>query len=243
MTGQPLGSVAIVLQARMGSARLPGKVLADLEGRSILEHCVERLRARSGLPVILATTTRPEDDCLVGEAARLGVAVLRGPECDVLARFALAVSTFGLTHVIRATADNPAVDLEAPVRTLTHLIETGADHVVDEGLPSGSTVEAMSAAALLQTADLATDAYDREHVTPFMRRDNRFVARTMRAAERLHRPDLHLSVDTEEDLAFMRRLFAATQRKGTTHVALADLIRAAEMAAISPNRAHARMPR
>src|SRR5262249_53015666 len=109
-------------------------------------------------------------------------------------------------------------------------VETGADHVVDAGLPSGSTVEAMSAAALLRAADLATDEYDREHVTPFMRRDRRFMALTTRVPERLRRPHLRLSVDTPDDLACMRQLFAAAGCGAAGHVPLAQLIRAAESA-------------
>ena len=101
---------AIVLQARMGSTRLPGKALAPIAGRSILAHCLERLQARSGLPVVLATTTLPDDDVLCDEARALGVAVVRGPADDVLGRFASPPSTLGLRVVIRATADNPAVE-------------------------------------------------------------------------------------------------------------------------------------
>jgi spore coat polysaccharide biosynthesis protein SpsF len=220
-------NAAIVLQARMGSTRLPGKVLADLAGRSILEHCVERLRATSGLPVVLATTMLPEDDCLEQVGERLGIRVLRGPDLDVLGRFALVVSTLQLSALIRATADNPAVDLDAPRRTLDQLIRTGADHVVECGLPYGAAVEAVAASALLRAADLATDSYDREHVTPFLRRDSRFVALEVAAPKELCRPALRLSVDTEEDLLFMRRLFAVAEADAERPVPLAYLIEAA----------------
>jgi spore coat polysaccharide biosynthesis protein SpsF len=218
-------NVAIVLQARMGSTRLPGKVLADLAGRPILEHCVERLRGTSGLPVVLATTMRPEDDRLERQGERLGVVVVRGSDLDVLGRFALAVSTLGLSAVIRATADNPAVDLDAPRRTLEQLIRTGADHVGESGLPYGAGVEAISADALLLAADLATDGYDREHVTPLLRRDQRFFALETAAPERLTRPRLRLSIDTDADLHFMRRLFDAAEARIASPVPLEDLIR------------------
>ena len=221
-------NAAIVLQARMGSTRLPGKVLADLAGRSILEHCVERLRATSGLPVVLATTTLPEDDCLEQLGARLGITVLRGSDLDVLGRFALVVSTLQLSALIRATADNPAVDLDAPRRTLDQLVRTGADHVVECGLPYGAAVEAVAADALLRAADLATDSYDREHVTPLLRRDGRFVALEAVAPARLTRPSLRLTVDTEQDLDFMRRLFAAAGAETVGAVPLEQLIDAAE---------------
>jgi spore coat polysaccharide biosynthesis protein SpsF len=212
----------------MGSTRLPGKALADLAGRPILEHCVERLGATSGLPVVLATTTRSDDDCLEQHGERLGIAVVRGPDLDVLGRFALVVSTLRLSVVIRATADNPAVDLDAPRRTLERLVRTGADHVVESGLPSGAAVEAVSADALLRAADLAIDSYDREHVTPFVRRDSRFLAVEAAAPERLTRPALRLTVDTEEDLQFMRRLFALAEAGAQRPVPLERLIDAAD---------------
>ncbi|MEP7305712.1 MAG: acylneuraminate cytidylyltransferase [Acidobacteriota bacterium] len=220
-------NAAIVLQARMGSTRLPGKVLADLAGRSILEHCVERLRATSGLPVVLATTTLPEDDCLEQLGERLGITVLRGSDVDVLGRFALVVSTLRLSALIRATADNPAVDLDAPRRTLDQLIRTGADHVVECGLPYGAAVEAVAADALLRAADLAIDGYDREHVTPLLRRDRRFIALEAVAPPRLTRPSLRLTVDTEQDLHFMRRLFAAAGADTARALPLEQLIDAA----------------
>jgi len=212
----------------MGSTRLPGKVLADLAGRPIIEHCVERLRATSGLPVVLATTTLPEDDCLAQVAERLAITVLRGPDLDVLGRFALVVSTLRLSALIRATADNPAVDLDAPRRTLDQLIRTGVDHVVECGLPYGAAVEAVSAEALLRAADLATDSYDREHVTPLLRRDSRFVALEAVAPARLTRPSLRLTVDTEQDLQFMRQLFAVAEAGAERPVPLEQLIDAAE---------------
>lgn len=166
---------AIVIQARMGSTRLPGKSLAPIGGRSLLARVAERLLHQRELPVVLAGTrpTLLEDDMLCEEAEWLGLTVVRGSADDVLGRYAFAASLVGAPAIIRATADNPAVDLDAPLRTLDILLRSGADYVVDYGLPLGGTVEAMTAAALVRAAALATDAYDREHVTPFVRRDAR----------------------------------------------------------------------
>src|SRR5687768_3923953 len=103
----------IVLQARMASARLPGKALALIAGRSILEHCLRRLILAGVARVVLATTTREEDDALSAVAERLGVAVYRGSDTDVLARVVEAAETFDLDPIVRATGDNPAVDIQA----------------------------------------------------------------------------------------------------------------------------------
>lgn len=202
------GGAAIVLQARMGSGRLPGKSLAPLGGRSLLARAVERLQ-RSGLPVIVATTTLPADDRICEEGRALGVAVLRGPADDVLARYAVVASALALRVVVRATADNPAVDLDAPRRTLDMLVRAGADYVVDRGLPVGATVEAISVAALVRAAGVATSPHDREHVTPFIRRDPRARVLDLLAPLPLRRTDLRFTVDTADDLTAMRRLYAA----------------------------------
>lgn len=200
---------AILLQARMGSTRLPGKSLAPIEGRSMLARCVERLQGRAELPVVLVTTTQPEDDALVIEAGRLDIQVVRGPADDVLGRYVQAVTSLDLVACIRATADNPAVDMDAPRRAIELLRRTGAGYVLEHGLPYGAGVEAVSCAALRYADLLATEPYDREHVTPLLRRDRRFVAIDALAPGALRRPELRLSVDTAEDLDAMRRLYAA----------------------------------
>jgi spore coat polysaccharide biosynthesis protein SpsF len=220
---------AIVLQARMDSTRLPGKALADLAGLTVLAHCVERLQATSGLPVVLATTTAAADDVLCAAGEQLGVTVVRGAPDDVLGRFVQVASALGLTDLVRATCDNPGVDMDAPRRTLELLQRNGVDYVAEVGLPYGAGVEAMSVRALLQSADLTSDPYDREHVTPFLRRDRRFCALQAIAPGHLRRPELRLSVDTAEDLDFMRRLFAATDVAAPRPVALSALMSAARL--------------
>jgi spore coat polysaccharide biosynthesis protein SpsF len=233
-------NAAIVLQARMGSKRLPGKVLELLAGHSMLAHCVQRLRARSGLPVILATTTLREDDALVEAANQLGVPVVRGPEDDVLARYVLAAATFALVEVIRATADNPAVDMDAPRRSLDLLRRTHADHVVERGLPIGGAVEAMTSAALCLASASTVDAYDREHVTPFILREHQFVSLDSLAPGWLRRPTLRLTVDTPSDLAFMRRVMTQVAMSDGTPAPLRVIMMAAERLHYADDAAAAR---
>lgn len=196
----------IVLQARMGSSRLPGKVLAPIAGRSLLSHCIARLQAAEVGEVVVATTGRPEDDAVVAEAQAHGVRVVRGPVDDVLARFALAVEEWQGPYVIRATADNPLVDPDGPRRLLAALDEYG-DYAVEDGLPVGAAVEAMRTMVLRDAAHLATSAYDREHVTPFIRQSvERYAVRVLMPPVPLRKPDLRLTVDTRHDLQFVRSL-------------------------------------
>ena len=199
---------AIVLQARLSSVRLPGKVLAPIGGMSMLGQCLVRLQASGAAPVIVATTTRPEDQAIVDEAARYGVPSARGPAGDVLARYLLVAEQWQLDEMVRATADNPAVDIDAPRRVLSALREQRADHVIDRGLPYGAAVEAIRVDALRTTALLTQLPADREHVTPFLRRHHD-VYRVLEidAPRALRRPDLRLSVDTAGDLAYMCQVF------------------------------------
>jgi spore coat polysaccharide biosynthesis protein SpsF (cytidylyltransferase family) len=214
----------------MGSLRLPGKSLAPIEGRTILAHCIERLRHRSGLRVIVATTTAADDDVLATEARRLNVPVVRGAVDDVLARFVMAAGAFDLTAVVRATADNPAVDMDAPRRTLDLLQRTDAAHVVEHGLPYGAAVEAVSVAALRVADAEATEASDREHVTPFIKRERRFLSLDALAPAHVRCAELRLTVDTPEDLEFVRRVYAFSAPSGGP-APLRDLISAAALVA------------
>jgi spore coat polysaccharide biosynthesis protein SpsF len=222
-----MAAAAIVLQARMGSSRLPGKSLARIEGTTLLAHCIERLGAESGLPVIVATTTSLLDDAIEEEARATGAAVVRGSEDDVLGRYVLAAGRFDLVHLVRATADNPVVDLGAPVRTLDLLRRTGADHVTEHGLPVGTAVEAVSADALRRAARLTDAPYDREHVTPFLRRGPGMRAVVLRAPARLTSPRLRLTVDTADDLALVRRIYARLGRRSSP-APLTDIMTIAE---------------
>jgi spore coat polysaccharide biosynthesis protein SpsF len=220
----------ILLQARMASSRLPGKALSVIGTRTLLGHCLARLRAGRAAPVMLATTARHDDDVLADVAAMSGVAVFRGPEHDVLRRFVEAARVAGARYVVRATADNPAVDIDASERVLAHLRASGCDHVSEWGLPYGAAVEGVTFEALERASRLAVDPADREHVTTLIRRDaERFSALVVEAPAALRRPDVRLTVDTPEDLAFMRDLYARVPR-GVTEPTLMAFIDAADEA-------------
>ena len=201
------GPALIVLQARMNSQRCPGKVLAEVAGRPLLHYCLARLQAAAAGPVVLATSDQPEDDRIAAAGAARGVAVVRGSLDDVLGRFHLAMRDWQGPYVIRATADNPAVDVDAAARVLQHLAG-GADYVVETGLPVGGAVEGVRTEVLRSAAMFAVDPYEREHVTPYVRRrPEEFVVALPLAPVPLRRADLRLTVDTPADLAFVRRVF------------------------------------
>ena len=216
----------ILLQARMASTRLPGKALELLEDRPLLEHCLRRLIAAGVGRVVLATTTLEEDSVLCDLATRLGVAVYRGSDTDVLDRMAGAAEAFDLDPIIRATGDNPAVDIDAAERSLGALNGLHADYVCEDGLPYGAAVEAVTREALMRAAREARDPDDREHVTTWVKKRSDLWNLAFPAPPMpLRRPALRVTVDTPADLAYVRSLFA---RAGGGQPSLRALIEAAE---------------
>ena len=223
------GEVVIVLQARMGSQRLPGKVLAPVLRWPLAEYCIRRLASAGVGPVVVATTTATEDQPVMALGTQLGERAWAGPANDVLARFAQVAEQYPQArYVLRATADNPFVDADGCARILKAL-SGGADYAVEEALPLGAAVEGVRREVLLRAQREAVTAYDREHVTPWVKRADDVVRVSPLAPDDVRAPDLRLTVDTPDDLAFVRRLAARLERDGfdPRQARLVDVIAAA----------------
>ena len=202
-------TVAIV-QARMGSTRLPGKVLADLAGKPVLAWVVRAARAASGVDdVWVATSTAAADDAVAAWCKANGVSVHRGSENDVLDRYVGAARASGAQVVVRITADCPFLDPAVIAQTIRLRLITGAayaSNVDPPTWPDGLDCEALTADTLIAAAAEATRPSDREHVTPFVRNNrDRFASDTLvaplpgLAAERW-------TLDTPEDFALLSAL-------------------------------------
>jgi spore coat polysaccharide biosynthesis protein SpsF len=202
------GKVMAFLQARMASTRLPGKVLMRIRGQSILERAIRRLRAaRSVDEVAVLTTILDEDDAIVDEACRLGALVHRGPALDVLTRFQEAAETYVPGILIRATADNPLIDIGSVNRIVNALRSRELDYCMEVGLPYGAATEALTPAALEAAHLRAHKPEDREHVTLYIKEHpDEFRSAFLQAPEYLNQPRIRLTVDTLDDFVFMTRL-------------------------------------
>lgn len=169
-------STLVVIQARTGSTRLPGKVLADVGGMPMLAFQLRRLlpmARREGWTVVVATSDLPGDDPVADLGGDEGVAVVRGSEADVLRRFAQAADAFPTDTVVRLTGDCPLTDPAVVAAVVALHRSTGADYtsnVLPRSFPKGLDVEAMSSTALRAADAAATAAADREHVTPYLYR-------------------------------------------------------------------------
>jgi spore coat polysaccharide biosynthesis protein SpsF (cytidylyltransferase family)/predicted dehydrogenase len=171
-TVPPLRTVPIIVQARMGSTRLPGKVLMKAAGKTMLEVLVERLRrAKLAGPIVIATTDAPADRAIIAEAGRLGVLSFAGSEDDVLGRYVGAMRAHGFAAAVRITADCPLMDPEVVDRTIERFLRDRPDYcsnVHPRAVPDGHDVEVFSRAALERAFLEATAKPDREHVTHFL---------------------------------------------------------------------------
>lgn len=167
---EELKPVVAIIQARMSSTRLPGKVMKSLTGRPILWHVVNRLNASKLIDeVVVATTTGPEDD-IIEEWCKLGgVSVSRGSLEDVLDRYYQAAVAFKAKTVVRITSDCPLIDPALVDRAIEKFNEGGFDHVsIDSSYPDGLDAEVFSFEALKKAHEEAALASEREHVTPYI---------------------------------------------------------------------------
>lgn len=208
-----------IIQARLGSTRLPKKVLAPIAGRSLIQHVIERSKAAKSIDrIVVATTDLPEDDALERVVRdELGTDVFRGAENDVLDRFYRCAVGYSPDIIVRITADDPLKDGEVIDRAVGELrADPSLDYVsntLKPTFPEGLDIETFRFAALERAAREAHLPSEREHVTPFIwKNGDLFRARNFE-----HDEDLsawRLTVDKPEDLALMREIFGALGAHG-----------------------------
>ena len=202
--------VTVVVQARTGSSRLPGKVLRPLAGRPMLALMLERLAPVHARSLVVATSDLDRDDPVADLCASLDVPCVRGSESDVLGRVALAAHAFPSAHVVRLTADCPLADPALVDDVVATHVASRADYTSNTLLrtyPDGLDVEVLTTGALAAAARDAVDVAEREHVTPFVvRRPERFVLAAHVGVHDLE--DERWTVDTAEDFAFVEDVLA-----------------------------------
>jgi spore coat polysaccharide biosynthesis protein SpsF len=223
-----MNRVVAVIQARMGSTRLPGKVLKPIAGKPLLWHIVHRLRQCALVEdIAIATSTNPRDDAIVEWGAAESVTVVRGPEKDVLARYARAAEALNADLIVRVSSDAPFIDAGFVDHLIAALIAQDGDYVLmPEGVPCAHEgVDPFSRRALDKLMmDAGTDPVAREHVTGYFKLHPDFV-KTVRAAPypALARKGGRLTIDTPDDLAFIEAVHARMDARAG-EASLADLL-------------------
>lgn len=205
---------AAIIQARMGSTRLPGKILKDLMGKTVLQHVIERVRQAVAIDeVIIATTTLSPDDAVAKEAVKCGAACFRGSEADVLSRYYFAAKENKSDIVVRITSDCPLIDPVVTNEIVTFfksekiydIVTNAGSDLSKRTYPRGLDTEVFSFAVLEQAFRQADKQYQREHVTPYIYETSlrQYFYRNEADYSR-HR----WTLDTEEDFALLQAIYS-----------------------------------
>ncbi|GAB6173405.1 hypothetical protein JCM15765_28830 [Paradesulfitobacterium aromaticivorans] len=208
-------STICIVQARMGSQRLPGKVLKEIVGKPMLEHIVNRLS--QGLRVdktVIATSVDEKDNLIDDFCHKRGIAVFRGSEKDVLDRYFQAACKYNADIIIRVTADCPLIDYEGIDILVDQLVASKKDYIGfnAEKLPRGLAGEVFTFQALALAHETANQPYEREHVTIHMYENpEKFGLKVLEPPSWIVRPTYRLTVDTEDDLELVRRVYEMIQ--------------------------------
>ena len=206
--------IVAIIQARMSSSRLPGKVLKNIAGKPMLVHVMERAMQVKGISqVVVATTTDESDDALETLCQEKGYNCYRGSLNDVLDRFYQAARHFEADVIIRLTADCPLLDVEVVVKTLNAFLETKVDFAANRlpppftrTYPIGLDTEICSFTALERAWNETSEKYEREHVMPYLyQKEGRF--KVLRVENDQDYGRWRLTVDTQEDLNLVQAVF------------------------------------
>lgn len=203
---------AVIMQARMNSSRLKGKVLKELKGKTVLAHDIERIRQAKKIDgIIIATTENPEDEPIVSAAKACGVPVFRGSEEDVLSRYYYAAVNFQVEHIIRITSDCPLVDPHIIDEVIACYQEEKPDIITNVPnewekmtYPRGLDLEIFPFEWLERAFREAGSLYDREHVSPYIydHAKNRFYYRYKTDYSRYR-----WTLDTPEDWEVIENIY------------------------------------
>lgn len=221
--------VVATIEARMGSSRLPGKVLMPALGEPMLMHLVRRLRAVPSIDeVVIATTTSPADEPIAAFAESAGIACFRGSEDDVLARVIAAGESAGAQVLVEITGDCPVIDpdlVEQTIRMyLQHEVDYASNSIV-RSYPDGMDTQVISMAALKASASLTSDPLDREHVSRYLwQRPQQYRIVHLVAPPSLHWPGLGLTLDEQGDYLLLKKIIETLSPSGPLFSCL-DMIR------------------
>ncbi|MCB2288855.1 glycosyltransferase family protein [Clostridium sp. CS001] len=205
-------NVICIIQARIGSTRLPGKILKKICGKTILEHDIDRLKRVKNIDkIVIATTTLEKDNEVVEEAKRLEVTCFRGSEEDVLSRYYYAAKENNADIVVRVTSDCPLIDSEITEKIISYYINNRdkydyVSNTIERTYPRGLDTEVFSFGTLEKAFNEAVSQRDREHVTPYIWASPK-IFRLEQYKNNIDYSDLRWTLDTIEDLELIKTIY------------------------------------
>ena len=209
--------ITAIVQARMASTRLPGKIMLDIQGKLLLEHVIDRVRASRLIEkIVIATTANEKDKAIVDFAQRRGILYYVGSEDDVLDRFYQAAKRFHAGLIVRITPDDPFKDPEVIDKLVSYYLDhkDSLDYVsntIKSTYPEGLDVEVFTFTALEKAWREAKKPSEREHVTPYIWNHSELfrIANVENDEDLSH---LRWTLDTEADLRFTQEIYARLYR-------------------------------
>lgn len=209
-----------IIQTRMGSTRLPGKVMKIIMDKPIIEHVVNRVKASKEIDdIIIATTTKKEDDIIVEEAQKLNVKYFRGSENDVLSRYYYAAKEVNADIVIRITSDCPLIDPQIIDKIIKLFIETSKKEKIDylsntieRTYPRGLDVEVFNFETLEKAFKEADRPYQREHVTPYIY-ENPEIFKIKQIKNNVDYSNYRWTLDTIEDFKVIKIIYKNSHKE------------------------------
>ena len=204
-------NIIAIVQARMGSNRLPNKMMKDIVGKPLIQHVFERLsQSRFIDKIILATTDKRIDDCLSDQINNLGYNVYRGSENDVLDRYYQASLAYKPRGIVRISGDCPLIDPRVIDEVVDYFLHNNYDYVSNTNpptFPDGLDVEVISFKALQKAASEANLMSEREHVVPYIVKNSDMfrISNIINSSDDLSY--MRWTVDTHRDLKFVRKIF------------------------------------
>ena len=203
--------IIAIIQARMGSTRLAGKVLLKVKNKPILDYVIYRLSKSKKIDdIILAITTSKKDDVLEEYAIKKSVKYFRGSEDDVLSRYYLAAKKYNADYIVRITSDCPFIDPEIVDNIIERHFNEGADYtanILKRTYPRGVDTEVINFEAIKQAYENAETSFQKEHVTPYIaRQPEKFKLLSIEAKGKMRRPDIRVTIDTKEDYKLIEKI-------------------------------------
>ena len=221
-------NVVAIIQARMGSTRLPRKVMLPIVGKPMLWHVIERVRRCKKVDsIVVATAFIKENNPIIDLAKECKVEIFIGSENDVLDRYYQAAKKFSADIIVRITADCPLINPDTIDKMVTLCLKENTDYIC--GHPKFPSIEqgmeVFSFVALGKAKNMATKDYQREHVTIFIKENpDLFKIRIIKPRAVFQRGDMRLTVDTKEDLKLIREIYKRLYIENTV-IDLEDVVK------------------
>lgn len=211
--------IGFLITARLKSSRLPLKVILDLNGKTVIERLIDRIKAIQDISeIVLCTSTNPQDRPLIDIAKKSDIYYFCGDEVDVLKRMYDAGNLFGFDYILGITADNPLISIYYSNRIVDEIKRGKYDFVEVDGLPLGSATYGMNMKAL-KTICAVKEVVDTEIWGTLIRRPEVFSIKTLHAKGKIRRPDLRFTLDYTEDYELISKIYSHVQFEKTLNLA------------------------